>query len=165
MANLRDILLLGDARLYQKAIPVTKSELPDCKPFTDKMADLIILFRKHYGVGRAIAAPQIGFMKRIIVVNIERPIVLFNPILKEVSKSSFELWDDCMSFPDLLVKVQRHERCVVEFKDYDWNDQSWNLEGGMSELIQHEYDHLNGILAIDRAMDTRSFRWRNSPES
>ena len=165
MADLNDILLLGDPRLYQKSMPVTHSELAGLKSKVRQMSELVRLFRLKYGVGRAIAAPQIGLMKRIIVINIDKPQVLFNPVLTELSKEIFEMWDDCMSFPNLLVKVARHQSCIIEFKDSDWQEQSWTLEGAMSELIQHEYDHLNGILAIQRALDNRSFKWRPTPSA
>ena len=68
-----------------------------------------------------------------------------------------ELWDDCMSFPNLLVKVRRHKRCSLRFYDENWKEQVWRLEDDMSELIQHEYDHLNGILATQRAIDDKSY--------
>jgi peptide deformylase len=72
-----------------------------------------------------------------------------------------ELWDDCMSFPGLLVRVKRHRRCVMDFLDENWQAQQWILEDDLSELIQHEYDHLDGILATQRAIDDRSFRIEN----
>ena len=64
--------------------------------------------------------------------------------------------DDCMSFPGLLVRVKRYKRCIIYYKDLEWNDCSMELEGDMSELIQHEYDHLDGILATLRAVDKRA---------
>jgi peptide deformylase len=72
----------------------------------------------------------------------------------------FEVWDDCMCFPNLLVKLKRHKSCTIHFKDRDWNDQTMHFEGSLSELIQHEYDHLEGILATEKAIDSQSFKWR-----
>jgi peptide deformylase len=69
----------------------------------------------------------------------------------------YELWDDCMSFPELLVKVKRHKACRLSFYDQSWHKQEWDLTGDLSELLQHEYDHLDGILATMRAIDGRSF--------
>ena len=163
MADLSDILLLGDPRLYQKCLPVTSSELLKLRTRVDQMAELIVLFRKHYGAGRGIAAPQIGLMKRIIVLNIDRPQVLYNPLLTYHGERNFELWDDCMSFPNLLVKVSRYHAITVNFRDENWQEQSWTLEGSMAELMQHECDHLDGILAIDRALNSKCFRWRQAP--
>ena len=67
------------------------------------------------------------------------------------------LWDDCMCFPDLLVKVQRYRSCKIIFRDIEWKEHAMLLEGDLSELLQHECDHLDGILAVSRAMDKFSF--------
>jgi peptide deformylase len=68
-----------------------------------------------------------------------------------------EVMDDCMSFPNLLVKVKRYKKAVIKYKDLEWKDRQMNLEGDLSELLQHEYDHLDGILATMRAIDNKSF--------
>lgn len=67
-----------------------------------------------------------------------------------------EVLDDCMSFPGLLVKVKRRRRCTIQFSDMDFNDNTMKLEGDLSELLQHKYDHLDGILATMRAIDDKS---------
>lgn len=157
---IKDILLLGDPRLYEVSKPVGKDELTDLKPQVDLMLETILDFRRKYGKGRAIAAPQIGLMKRIICLNIDRPVVMFNPELTFYDAETFELWDDCMSFPMLLVKVRRFKSLLVSFRDENGEQQTWDLKGDMAELIQHEYDHLDGILAIQRAVDSKSFRWK-----
>lgn len=158
--DLSDILLLGDPRLHQPCAPVQQQEVAALRPVIRDMADLILQFREKYGAGRAIAAPQIGVMKRLIVVNIDEPIAILNPRLTNLSDDMMELWDDCMSFPNLLVRLRRHRSCTLSFRDVDWQQRSWPLEDDLSELIQHEYDHLDGILAISRALDNQSFRWR-----
>lgn len=61
-----------------------------------------------------------------------------------------------MCFPGLLVRVMRHRRCRINYRDMDWIDRSIELEGDLAELLQHEYDHLDGILATMRAVDTRA---------
>jgi len=94
-------------------------------------------------------------------LNIEKPVALINPELSNLSDEMFELWDDCMSFPNLLVKVKRHKSLTISFYDLNWNKQTWNLDGDMAELIQHECDHLDGILATQRAIDDKSFRLSN----
>lgn len=160
MKNLSDILLLGDPRLYQPCTKVEREELNALRPVIADMADLIVQFRERYGAGRAIASPQIGVMKRLIVFNIERPIAMINPELSDLSEDMMELWDDCMSFPNLLIRLKRHQRCTLTFHNIDWEEETHFLEGDLAELIQHEYDHLNGILAISRAIDEQSFRWR-----
>jgi peptide deformylase len=156
----KDILHLGNPDLYEVAIPVEKSELDTLPPIISDLDDTLMAFRSKYGVGRAIAAPQIGISKRIIYMNISEPIIFINPELVDLSPEMIELWDDCMSFPELLVRVKRHRTCRVNYYDMKWNEQSMLLQDDLSELIQHEFDHLNGILAVDRAEDMRSFCYR-----
>ena len=88
------------------------------------------------------------------------PKVLINPQITFLSEEMMELWDDCMSFPNLLVRLKRHKSCKVEFLDEHWQPQTWHLTDDLSELFQHEYDHLDGILATQRAIDDKSFKWR-----
>ncbi len=156
----RKILYLGNPGLYEVSQPVDKAEIELLRPAISDLHDTLMDFRLTHGAGRAIAAPQIGISKRIIYMNIDKPEVIINPELNNLSDEMFELWDDCMSFPDLLVRVERHKECTIEYVDLDWKHHSTNLEGSLSELIQHEYDHLNGILAVDRARDLRSFCYR-----
>ena len=160
----KEILLLGNPKLYEVCKPVTKNELDDVKKIVEDLHDTLMDFRKKYNAGRAIAAPQIGYMKRLIYMNIDKPVVFINPVLDILSAEMIELWDDCMSFPDILVKVKRHKRCHISYRDLDWNNQSLQLENDFSELIQHEVDHVNGILAISRAIDGKSFALRSQKE-
>ena len=156
----KDVLLLGDSRLYDLAEPVEKGEVPELLPKIDLMFETVLDFRKKYGVGRAIAAPQIGLSKRIICLNIDQPVEIINPQLSDLSDEMIELWDDCMSFPNLLVRVRRHKNLTLSFLDRNWEQHTWNLEDDLAELIQHEYDHLDGILATQRAINNQSFRWK-----
>lgn len=155
-----DILLLGNPLLYEKSVIVEKEEIHDLLPKIDLLFETVIEFRKKYGAGRAIAAPQIGLMKRIICLNIDKPVAMINPELSDLSEEMFEIWDDCMSFPNLLVKVKRHKKLTISFRDLKWQKQTWYLEDDFAELIQHEYDHLDGILATQRAINSQSFRWK-----
>jgi len=155
----KDILLLGNPLLYEMSMSVEKKELAELMPHINLMFDTIIDFRKKYGRGRAIAAPQVGVLKRIICLNIDQPVAMINPEISDLSDEMFEIWDDCMSFPNLLVKVRRHKNLTLSFYDLNWEKQTWKLEDDLSELIQHEYDHLDGILATQRAIDEKSFRY------
>jgi peptide deformylase len=161
MKNLKDLLLLGDPRLYKICEPVTIGELPQVKEWTADLHNVMEEIRAKYHFGRAIAAPQLGIMKRLIYMNIDKPVVFINPVLENLSEEMFELWDDCMSFPNLLVKVKRHKSLTINYLDENWQPQSWKMEDALSELIQHEYDHLEGILCTMRAIDNQSFKWRN----
>ena len=154
----REILLLGDPRLNEVSAPVDPGELEAMKAVADDLRDTLYAFRKKYGVGRAIAAPQIGVIKRLIYLETaELRVAFVNPRLTFPDGEKMTLWDDCMSFPNLLVKVERHLRCRVDYFDLDFQPQSLSFEGDLSELIQHEYDHLDGILATMRAVDDRAF--------
>ena len=121
--------------------------------------------REKYQFGRGIAAPQLGVMKRLIYLNLDRPIVIINPVFENLSEEMFELWDDCMSFPNLLVKVKRHKVLIIKYLDENWQPQTWQVEDAISELLQHEYDHLDGVLCTMRAIDNQSFKWRPTPEA
>ncbi len=162
MAKLEQVLLLGNPRLYELSRPVTDDEMPDIKPVIKDLQDILIEFRGRYNTGRAIAAPQIGIMKRLIFVQLDEPHVLINPILYDKSDRMVEVWDDCMCFPLLEVKVLRHAECRVRFRDRYWEERVWDLNGDLAELLQHETDHLDGILATQRAIDDRSFRWKKT---
>lgn len=156
--SLKNILLLGDPRLYEVSVAVKKSELDEIKPSIEILHQALMEYKKKYKAGRAIAAPQIGVMKRFIYVNIDKPIVLINPVLFDFSEEKIILWDDCFSFPNLFVKVERAKRVKLTFRDLNWEEHTWQLEDGLSELLQHEYDHLDGILATQRAIDNKSFK-------
>ena len=153
----REILLLGNPALYEISEEVKEEELELLRPVFDDMFDCIRGIRRDYGFGRAIAAPQIGIKKRLICMLTDQPGVIINPTLEPVGDELMELWDDCMSFPKLLVRVRRYRRCILRYRDENWQPQELLMEDGMSELIQHEYDHLNGILATMRAVDSKSF--------
>lgn len=153
----KEILLLGHPVLYQKSSEVLVDELDEIKAYVKDLYDTLFDFRQKYNCGRAIAAPQIGVTKRLIYMYIDKPIVFINPIIDQCSNETIELWDDCMSFPNLLVKVKRYKSCRIRFKDINWVDQTMLLEDDLSELLQHEYDHLDGILAVQRAIDKFSF--------
>lgn len=153
----REILLLGNPALHEASDPVREFDRSSMKDVVADLHDTLMDFRSRYGVGRAIAAPQIGVKKRLVYMHIDEPTAFINPSIDRMSEEMMEVWDDCMSFPDLLVRVRRHRRCRISFRDLDWEARELELEGDLSELIQHEYDHLDGILAVSRAIDGRSF--------
>ena len=153
----RELLLLGDPRLYEVCEPVEQDELEELRPVFEDMFDCIKAIRRDYGFGRAIAAPQIGVMKRVICMLTDRPYVIINPELEFVGDEMMELMDDCMSFPKLLVRVRRYRHCILRYTDENWEKQEKRMDDDMAELIQHEYDHLDGITATMRAIDSKSF--------
>ena len=160
---IRDILLLGDPRLYERSEEANRNAGDELLKVVDDLRDTLMDFRSCHGYGRAIAAPQIGEMKRLIYLHINEPMIIFNPTLSELSDPTVELWDNCLSFPGLLVKVRRHQTCALHYFDRDWHEVTRRLDGDLSELIQHECDHLDGILAPMRAIDSRSFAISRQP--
>ncbi len=159
----RRILMLGDPMLYKPSLEVEPGEKSLVEETVLDLHDTLMAFRFRSGAGRAIAAPQIGVFRRIVYMNTGAPFVFVNPVLSEKSDETIELWDDCMSFPGLLVRVKRHRSCRIDYLDGDFKKASIDLEGDLSELLQHEVDHLDGVLATMRAIDGRSFRLRETP--
>jgi peptide deformylase len=162
---IREILLLGNPKLYEVSEAVKEDDLRDLPSVVADLHHTLLEFRKKYGAGRAIAACQIGFAKRLIYMFIDSPVVFINPSLENKSKEMIEVWDDCMCFPDLLVKVMRHKSCTIRFRDLNFIEHTRKLEDDLSELLQHEYDHLDGILAVSRAIDGHSFALRRQLKS
>jgi peptide deformylase len=163
--SVRPILLLGNPDLYRGSVPVAPGEMGTVPDLVTDLHDTMMAFRDRYNCGRAIAAPQIGVFRRVIYMHIDGPVVFMNPELVNLSSEMMELWDDCMSFPDLLVRVRRHQSCTIRYTDMLGTACSMELTGDLSELLQHEYDHLDGILATERAIDAHSFALRSEVES
>ena len=153
----KEILLLGNPKLYEVSEEIKRDELEELRPVFTDLFDCIKGIRRDFGFGRAIAAPQIGVQKRLICILTDKPYVIINPTLEFVGDEMMELMDDCMSFPNLLVRVRRYRHCILRYLDENWEMQEMRMDDDMAELIQHEYDHLDGILATMRAIDNKSF--------
>lgn len=74
------------------------------------------------------------------------------------------MWDDCFSFPNLLVRLRRSVSVRMQYVDEQGQPRTLEASGALSELLQHEFDHLDGILAVDRAIDKHSFCTREEYE-
>ena len=101
----RTILLLGNPELYEVSGEVKKEELPQMEQVREDLKDTLLAFRSRYGVGRAIAAPQIGVRKRVIYRHLDTPVLFINPRLSFPDQELIDVMDDCMSFPGLLLRV------------------------------------------------------------
>lgn len=161
----RDILLLGNPLLRRISEEVTDLSSVETREIITDLASTLTDFRDRQGFGRAIAAPQIGRHRRILFVNMNDgifgPAPLINPEIVNASSEMMDLWDDCFSFPDLMVRVSRHVEVGVRYTDEHGVIKTVTASGDLSELLQHEIDHLYGILAIDRAIDKHSFALRS----
>src|SRR5438105_1105543 len=158
----RRILQLGDPLLRAVSTPASASTTAII--FRDLRATLHE-FRRTHGFGRGISAVQIGEPTRLIYIEMAGvEYCLVNPELESRSEETFRLWDDCFSFPGLLVYVERALRVVVAYQDERGERRMIEASDGFSELLQHELDHLDGVLAIDRAIDANSFCTREEYE-
>jgi peptide deformylase len=122
-------------------------------------------FRRTHGFGRGISAVQIGEPKRLIYIEFQgATYCIMNPEYEFQSEEKFRLWDDCFSFPNLLVWLERSETVAVRYQDEQGRAGQLRASGALSELLQHEIDHLDGILAVDRAIDRNSLCTREEYE-
>jgi len=151
----RRILQLGDPLLRTVSEPADDPSA--AAPIFDDLRDTLHEFRRTHGFGRGISAVQIGEAVRLIYIEFEgAAYALRNPEFEFQSPTKFRLWDDCFSFPGLLVYVERSESVRVRYQDESGQLRHLDATGPLSELLQHEIDHLDGILAIDRAIDRNS---------
>jgi peptide deformylase len=151
----KKILLLGNPILRSKCTPVKNFTSQSTRATIQNLRDTLDDFRLRHAFGRGIAAPQIGSKVRIIFIRLNGFGALINPKISNHGKKRFALWDDCFSFPDILVQVKRYEWVEVSYRDETGARKKLKATNGLSELLQHEIDHINGILAIDRAMSTK----------
>ena len=154
---IKEILKLENSKLYNVCKEIKKEEISLLKKIELDLHDTLMNYRKIHNAGRAIAAPQIGIEKRILYMNTDTPTLIVNPTLTFPDSEKIQVMDDCMSFPNLIIKVERYKNCILNYKDRNFNDCKIILKDDLSELIQHEYDHLDGILATMRAIDNKSF--------
>ena len=160
----REILVLGNPQLWQPSQTVAEVHSTETQKIITDLADTLADFRLRNGFGRAIAAPQVGEQRRVLFVNLRDgsdPFALINPRIVRASFDLMELWDDCFSLPNLMVRVRRHVEIDVSFTDQHGEERLLTARNDLSELLQHEIDHLEGILATDRAIDNRSLALRS----
>lgn len=168
--TLRKIAHIGHPVLRQRAREVTRDELasPEVQRLID---DLIETMRDAHGAG--LAAIQIHEPVRIVAIEVgDNPrypykpriplTILVNPVLEPLSDETFENYEGCLSVPNLRGKVQRFARLSVRAWDRAGNDLAFEARGISAGTFQHEVDHLDGILFVDRVTDPSSFStWDN----
>jgi peptide deformylase len=159
----REILQLGNSTLLEKSLPISNPGATDIHELARDLSDTLASFRESTGYGRGIAAPQIGALKRMIFIRMatngfDGPLI--NPEIVWASEGRFELWDDCFSFPGLMVRVSRAVAVRVRYEDERGASRLIEAGGDFSELLQHEIDHLDGILAVQRAVSPSAFATR-----
>lgn len=146
------IVMYGDPVLKKKAREIEQGEL-DLKTLIDDMFETM---ESAHGIG--LAAPQIGKSIRLFIVD-GRPLeeegmqdfvkAFINPVIltEEGDKWSFE--EGCLSIPHIREDVSRHEKLRIKYLDADWNEHEEEYDGMKARIIQHEYDHIEGVLFTD----------------
>ncbi|MGH7699187.1 MAG: peptide deformylase [Gemmatimonadales bacterium] len=159
---IRRIRLLGDPILRIRCEPVHDPKSPAARLVADDLRDTLRAAKLRYKMGRALAAPQIGAPVRLVFVEVDKKRwVMVNPEITDVGPDDFSVWDDCFSFPNLLVRVNRAHTISLSYRDLKGKPHDVNFKGPMAELLQHEIDHLDGILAVDRPAGLDPFAYRN----
>ena len=142
------IIIEPDPILRKKSHPV-ETVTPDVRKLMDEM-----LKTMYEAPGIGLAAVQIRVLKRIIVIDITKeekknPIFLINPEFTFKSKNTSIYEEGCLSLPGHFAEIERPAECNIDYLDYDGNKKQIKANGLLSTCIQHEIDHLNGILFID----------------
>jgi peptide deformylase len=146
---IRPILTLPDPILRKKAAPIERVD----DTLRRLMGDMLLTMYEAPGIG--LAAPQIGVSRRLIVMDPAKddapktPLVMVNPEILERSEELRLHEEGCLSIPDFTAEVERPAKTRVSYIDRDGKQQEIELEGIWSTLVQHEIDHLNGVLFID----------------
>jgi peptide deformylase len=146
----RRIRRLGDPVLRARCEPIAHPRSAAVRVIADDLADTLHDWQLRHGSGRGIAAPQIGAPVRMVFIDTGKPWVLVNPEIVEIGSHDFEVWDDCFSIPGLLVRVLRAHHVRVRYQDLRGRVHETEADGDLAELLQHEIDHLDGVLTVDR---------------
>jgi peptide deformylase len=157
------VLRMGDPRLLQVAEPVTEFNTAELDGLIQDMFDTMAAFE-----GAGLAAPQIGVSKRLVIFGVEanprypevEPVpttILINPRLEALAKDMDEAWEGCLSVPGMRGLVPRFTR--LRYSGYDQHGKQFirEVEGFHARVVQHEYDHLDGILYPRRIRDMINF--------
>ena len=145
----KKILTIPDPVLRKVSEPV-KIVNAEIKKLMDDMLETM-----YAAPGIGLAAVQIGILKRIIVIDLskegekKKPIFIVNPEIISKSSDLVSYEEGCLSIPNQFAEVERPNTCKIKFLDYEGNKKELEAEGLLATCIQHEIDHLNGILFID----------------
>jgi len=160
---IRDILRMGDARLLERAAEVERLGSPELKALLADMRDTMAALN-----GAGLAAPQIGVPLRVVIFGIEYnprypdalPVPyteLVNPVLTPLGDEQEDGWEGCLSVPGFRGVVPRFTRLRYEGYDPDGRPIAREVDGFHARVVQHECDHLDGILYPMRIVDMRKF--------
>jgi peptide deformylase len=161
MSENSEIVQLGNPVLRQQAQSVTDFNSPDTTEIIEQMLDILANSR---GVG--LAAPQIGYSVCVIVIAskptsrypnapLMEPVVMINPAFQCLSESQKKDWEGCLSIPGIRALVPRYQAIKVNYTDVDGKPVTIDLNGFVARIFQHEYDHLQGLVYLDRVENNR----------
>lgn len=158
---IRDVLLLGNPSLRKKSESVRNFDDELSHLLTD-LKDTLTHIQKIKQIGRALAAPQINQMRSVIFFNLpEKSFFMVNPKITWKSEEKFSVWDSCFCFDvAFFIQIERYKSIKVRYQDEKGNEVFEQFDGEMSELIQHEIDHLDGVLATDHLIDNKKIIMR-----
>lgn len=146
---IRPILVLPDARLRAVADPIVDID-DEIKMLAKDMLDTM-----YDAPGIGLAAPQVGVLKRIVVMDLAgegekpEPLVMVNPEITRFGEQMQVTEEGCLSIPELYYEVERPNDVTVKYTDLDGNEVVKDAEGKLAVCIQHEIDHLDGVMYID----------------
>ena len=146
---LRKILTEPDPILRKKCEPLEKVDA-ETKKLMDDMLETM-----YAAPGIGLAAIQVGILKRLVVIDIskeeekKKPIFLINPQILYQSKNTSVYEEGCLSLPGQFAEIERPAECTIKYIDYNGKEKELKSDGLLATCIQHEVDHLNGILFID----------------
>ena len=145
----KKIIIEPDPILRKKSQPLEKVD----DQLKNLMDDMLETMYDAPGIG--LAAVQIGILKRIVVIDVSKenekknPFFFINPIIKSRSKKTSVYEEGCLSLPGHFAEVERPAECEIDYIDYNGNKKNLKASGILATCVQHEIDHLNGILFID----------------
>ena len=142
-----EIVTYPNPLLRQKSVEIKDPTNPRIKQL---IADMTATLRAHKGLG--LAAPQVGYSLCLCVLEVDNELfVLINPKIKKLSGDESLMEEGCLSFPGKYLPVKRHQKVKVKALDSNGEKQTIRAKGLLAHALQHEIDHLHGILFIDRA--------------
>ena len=140
-----DIRMFGDPVLKTRAAPV---ESFDCS-LAHLAEEMLVTMREHEGVG--LAANQVGRLKRVLVAAVEEEtFVLVNPVVEEAADTTGQALEGCLSIPEIQVEVERPTVVTISAQDTSGAPLRIEASGLLARIFQHEIDHLDGVLILDR---------------
>jgi peptide deformylase len=158
-------LQLGDPLLRSRCREIADAGDPALDGLAADLADTLADWVQRTSYGRGIAAPQIGVPVRAVYLNFDGPKLLVNPVIVKQSAETWEPWDACLSFSvEIFCRVRRATWVEVTYQSAGGGSSTIRAEGELGELLQHEIDHLDGILAVDRMTSVSTLCMRSEFE-